>query len=407
MHISRFLKRFFVPVILMIVLVLSCKKENQQPSYSYFVSKEQKLTLSTTYINNFINSASGLYPEVNSLKQYVSNDVTIYKLIYKTTISGEEILASGLVCVPSIAGEYPVLSFQNGTNTLNSLAPSNNVLDPAYQMVEIIASMGFIVVLADYPGFGESAQIPHPYLIKESTVQSLVDMLFTIKEIAGEELQGIIPKNEYYLLGYSQGGWATLALHKALEIDYPGDFNLVGSACGSGPYNIFTLFQGMAFASIYSMPVYLGYIVNAFSSYHEFTNPVTEIFNDPYAARLGTLFNGNLSPGQINLQLTTSIPGLLKTDFISGFIADPEYSSVRNALSRNSITGWDTHKSLYLLHGANDSYVNPVATENMYNEMINAGTSAQILKKEIIPGLDHNEGVVPCMIKGLLYLKNL
>ena len=40
-----------------------------------------------------------------------------------------------------------------------------------YQLVEIIASLGYVVVIADYPGFGESSQIPHPYLIKEPTVQ--------------------------------------------------------------------------------------------------------------------------------------------------------------------------------------------------------------------------------------------
>ena len=191
MHFNRLLSRFLVPVLLLTSIVTSCKKENQGPSYSHFVSKEQKLNLSVTYINSFIDNASVYYPEINSLKQYVAKDVNIFKLIYKTTINGEEINASGLICVPSVPGEYPVLSFQNGTNTLNSLAPSNYVLDPAYQMVEIIASMGFIVVMADYPGFGESVQIPHPYLVKEPTVQSLVDMLFTVKEIAGNELPGV------------------------------------------------------------------------------------------------------------------------------------------------------------------------------------------------------------------------
>ncbi len=360
-----------------------------------------------TYINSFIDNASAYYPEINSLKQYVAKDVNIFKIIYKTTINGEEINASGLICVPTVPGEYPVLSFQNGTNTLNSLVPSNYVLDPAYQMVEIIASMGFVVVMADYPGFGESVQIPHPYLVKEPTVQSLVDLLFTVKEIAGNELPGVVLKDEYYLLGYSQGGWATLALHEALELDYPDEFSLAGSACGAGPYNIFTLFQGMAFATSYPMPVYIGYIVHAYSSYNQFTNPVTEILNDPYAERLGELYNGNLSFDQINSQLTTSIPGLIKADFISGFVADPKFSSVREALNRNSITGWNTNKSLFFLHGGNDTQVDPVSTENIYNAMTGAGTSPLICKKEIIPGLDHGSGVVPCMIKGLLFLINL
>ena len=81
----------------------------------------------------------------------------------------------------------------------------------SYQLVEMIASMGYVVVIADYPGFGEPRPgLPHPYLIKEPTVQSLVDILFAVKELAILTLPGITLKNEYYLLGYSQGGWATL-----------------------------------------------------------------------------------------------------------------------------------------------------------------------------------------------------
>jgi pimeloyl-ACP methyl ester carboxylesterase len=407
MYNKRLLIRLLASVLLILTVVSSCKKENPQPTYSYFVSKEHSLSLSATYINKFIGDASVYYPEVNSLRQYVVNDINIYRLVYKTTVDGKEINASGLVCTPTLPGEYPVLSFQNGTNTLDALAPGNFVLNPSYQMIEAIGSMGYVVVIPDYPGFGESVHIPHPYLITEPTVRSIIDMLFAVREIAGTELQGILLKNKYYLIGYSQGGWATLALHKAMELDYANDFNLIGSVCGAGPYNIYSLFQNMTSVTSFPMPVYLGYILNAYSSYKEFTNPVTDIFNEPYASRINALYNGTLSVEQINSQLTTSISGLVRADFLSGLASDPKYSSVRNALNRNSITGWNTKKYVYLLHGGGDTQVNPLATENMYNAMINAGTSASTCKKEIIPGLDHNDGVVPCMTKGLLFLLNL
>ena len=204
----------------------------------------------------------------------MSSDITVYKIVYKTTVSNQEINASGLVCVPETPGDYPVLSFQNGTNTVNAYAPSQFPSDYSYQMIELIASLGYIVVISDYPGFGASASLPHPYLVKEPTVRSLVDNLYAVKEIAASELPGINLINEYYLLGYSQGGWATLALHKALEEDYSEDFDLIGSACGAGPYNIYLLMEGMINVATYPMPVYLGYIVNAYTSYDQFTNPV-------------------------------------------------------------------------------------------------------------------------------------
>jgi hypothetical protein len=41
--------------------------------------------------------------------------------------------------------------------------------------------------------------------------------------------------------------------------------------------------------------------------------------NEPYATRLGTLFDGKMTTGRINEQLSTSIPELIKSDLIAGF----------------------------------------------------------------------------------------
>jgi hypothetical protein len=407
MKINRNVLLLAVSIILVSSFVTSCKKEDHTPAYSYYVSKQFAVQYTTSYMNSMIDLASGALPELASLKPSIKSDIKVYKIIYKTTVNGNQINASGLIIVPVTAGNYPVLSFQNGTNTVNSSSPSESPMDYNYQLVELIASMGYVVVFADYPGFGESSQIPHPYLIKEPTVRSLVDLLYSAKEMVSQEFPGITLNNDYYLLGYSQGGWATLALHKALELDFSSDFNLKGSTCGAGPYNIEQLLESMVDKPNYPMPVYLAYIVNAYSVYNQFTNPVGDIFNAPYATRLSTLFTGTLTSTQINSQLTTSISGLITPDFLSGFKTSPKFSSVITALENNSIAGWHTNKSLMLIHGGNDTSVDPISTESMYNSMINAGTSPDILKKVIVPGVDHGDGLIPCMIQGIMFLNNL
>lgn len=407
MKISRIIFIFSVSAVLVSTCLTSCKKADHGTEYSYFVSKDFVNEYSKGLINDMLDIVSGSVPEISGIMPLVKSDIKVYKIVYKTTVNGNEINASGLICVPVTPGEYPVLSFQNGTNTLNADAPSEFPADLSYEFVEIIASTGYIVVISDYPGFGESAQIPHPYLIVEPTVRSLVDMLYTVKEIAGSEFPGITFKNEYYLLGYSQGGWATLALHKALELDYSSDFNLKGSSCGAGPYDIMQLLDGMISTSTYPMPAYLAYIVNAYTDYNQFSNPASDIFNEPYASRVSSLFTGLLSLDQINTQLTTSITGLLTPEFISGFMTAPKYSAIRDALNNDSIAAWHTYKPVLLIHGGSDTQVNPSSTENMYSGMIQEGTSPDICKKLIIPGLDHGNGVLPCMIQGLLFLNNL
>jgi pimeloyl-ACP methyl ester carboxylesterase len=407
MNIKKSVLRFPALFVFIITLLVSCRKNDEGQQYSYFVSKELAVSYNKAYINTLLDIVSGSVPEVSNLKSLVVSDVNIYRMVYKTTINGNQIEASGLVCVPSTPGDYPVLSFQNGTNTVNAYSPSEFAINYPYQLVEIIASMGYVVVIADYPGFGESFPLPHPYLVAEPTVRSLIDMLYAVKELAISELDGISLINEYYLLGYSQGGWATLELHKAIEQDYSTEFNLKGSACGAGPYNLFLLMQGMVNEATYPMPVYIGYIINAYIAYNQFTNPVSDILNEPYASRLSSLYNGILNSDEINARLTTSLNGLITPDFLSGFASSVKYATVRDALYRNSISPWHTVKPLLLIHGEKDTSVDPSITESMYAAMIQAGTSVDLCKKVIVPGVGHGDGVAPCMIQGILFLNNL
>jgi pimeloyl-ACP methyl ester carboxylesterase len=406
MKVNQYIIRIILLASIISVIVSSCRK-NEEPVYDYFISNELELSYTESNISGFLDLAVLSYPELAGIKSYIESGIDIYRMVYSTTIEDTEIEASGLVCVPGTPGEYPVLSFQNGTNTLHANAPSLNVTDLSYTLIESISSMGFIVVIPDYPGFGNSEEIPHPYLIAEPTVRAVVDMFYALNETGSTRFPGITIKNEYYLLGYSQGGWATLTLHKALELDYNMDFNLSGSVCGAGSYNMSELFISIIGSDTYPMPSYLGYIINAYSEYNQFTNQVSGILNEPYATRLSSLYTGTLSLGQINNQLTTSISGLFKQEFLTGISSSPDYASVREALVKNSISPWNSEKPLLFVHGESDTHVNVSATETMYNAMIGAGTSASICEKIIFPGLDHGDGVVPCMTRGIIFLVGL
>jgi pimeloyl-ACP methyl ester carboxylesterase len=386
---------------------VSCRKDESVPENKYFISKELHTSLSESYISNLVGAASILYPEAGDLRPLVTTGVDIYKVVYETTIKGQKIRASGVVGVPVKEGDYPVLSFQNGTNTVNSNAPSELPSDKGFQMIEVVASMGYVVVIADYPGFGESSEIPHPYLVAEPTVTSLVDLLYAVKEMDVTDLPAIQLKNEYYLIGYSQGGWATLQLHKALELDHSNDFHLSASMCGAGPYNIYLLMEKMFRQPTFPQPYYIGYVINAYKAYDQFTNPITDILREPYASRVPNLYTGQLNAGQINSQLTTSIPDLVNPDFIAGFGTSPKYASIKDAMIRNSIAPWKTNVPLLMIHGDADTHVDPSATENMYNAMVQAGTSESVIKKVILPGADHGDGVVPAILLGLSFFNDI
>ena len=406
MRLKKCLIKWLLLSALIAVTVFSCRKETT-PEYDYFVSKELVFSASEASISAVIDYLENSFPGIAYIKQYLESGVNVYRIVYKTVVNGEEIEASGLVSIPDKGGEYPVMSFQHGTITLNSGAPSENPAGADNQLVEYMASMGFLMMLPDYPGFGESDMILHPYLIREPTVQSVIDMFRALKEICPSEFPGITIHDKYYLLGYSQGGWATLALHKAMELDFSDEFTLAGSACGAGPYNLYNLFLEILQLNEYPMPAYLGYIINAYASYDQFTNPVSEIINETYAPGLGTLYNGTMSLGAINAQLTTSIPGLFTQNFLSGYASSPAYLSVRQALINNSISAWNSSIPLFFGHGNADTDVSVTATELIYNEMIQAGTSPGTCTRIIYPDQDHGGAIFPWITDALVFLLNI
>jgi|WetSurMetagenome_2_1015567.scaffolds.fasta_scaffold13959_2 pimeloyl-ACP methyl ester carboxylesterase len=387
----------------------SCKEKTVDPfsDNTYLVSATRAVTMTKSNVQTLITTFASAYPEINSIYADIKTGIVVYSIKYNTTFQGENIVASGLVVVPDAVGSYPVISFQNGTNTVYSNAPSVNPLYTLYQMVECIASEGYVVVIPDYIGFGASKDIFHPYLHKESTVKSIVDMLYSVKELDEDVAKDATFLNEYYLLGYSQGGWATLALLDALENDYQSDFTVKACCCGAGPYDISYFNSYVLGLTTYPMPSFLAYIAKSYSDHGFFTNPLSDLFQPAYVTAIDNYFDGMHSTTQINEALTTSIASLFKADYISGYASDSKFQSVRDALSVNSIEPWNSSVPLLFTHGTDDVYVPPVISENMHNAMINAGTSSTTCTYITIPGKDHTGAIVPSCIAGLNLFNSL
>src|SRR5512140_2845141 len=96
---KRFFWRASTLILISFSLLTSCKKENKPATYSHYISKQQVVTYTKENIGNLLDLISISVPDVNQFKPLVSGDVTVFKLVYKTTVKGQEINASGLVCV--------------------------------------------------------------------------------------------------------------------------------------------------------------------------------------------------------------------------------------------------------------------------------------------------------------------
>jgi len=232
----------------------------------YLVSNEQLFIISELEIDYIYAYFATLYPEAAAIQQKADVGVKVYKITYKTHFKGEEKIASGLVCIPIGKGPFPVLSYQNGTNTLHSNAPSVNPNYELYKFLETVASTGFVLAIPDYLGFGETEDMFHPYLDKEATVNAVADMLLAVKELTSEGNLNVKLSGDLYIAGYSMGGWATLQVQKEIEEGniLSGEFSLKASACGAGPYNLFFINSHIMGLSSYPMPYFLGFMVDSY-----------------------------------------------------------------------------------------------------------------------------------------------
>lgn len=395
-------------LLLFSVLLFSCDNFEDVPAENndvYLVSNTSVGVHSTFEINTLISLAATQYPDLANISDKFTAPVEVYRITYKTTFEGNEKIASGLVCIPNVTGTYPLMSFQNGTNTLHSAAPSVDPNGDLFRLLSLMSSTGFVIAIPDYLGFGASDDMFHPYLDKESTVQTLIDMMRATKELIAK-VDGVELNKDLYITGYSQGGWSTMQLQKAIETNYSNEFNLKASACGAGPYNLVAINDYVLSESNYPMPYFLGYIMNSFSNLG-MTTPIDSVFNEPYAGRIPGLYEGNLDGAQINAQLTTSVSELFKPNYIENWNKGGIYESLYNMMESNSISGYKTQVPTMLLHGTADTFVPTFTSSSLYNEFIAAGVSADLVQYIELPGLDHPGAIVPAELQAISWFIQL
>lgn len=369
---------------------------NDEPEITdkYLVSFEKHKTYKLADMKIILAVYSSLYPDLKNISDNLVHDIDVYTITYTTKFKGNDVIASGLVSVPSAEGTYPLMSYQNGTNTLHSEAPSVKPDNQLFLLLEFIASTGFVVSVPDYLGFGASSDMFHPYLDKESTIQLVTDMLRAVEELSANHLN-IEASNDLYITGYSQGGWATMQLQKAIEDNTISEFNLKASSCGAGPYDLQYVNDYILGLTNYPMPYFIGYIFNSYLNLEDITNPASDIFKSPYDQRIMTLFNGTQTGDEINSQLTTATADLFTADYKSTSNTNAKFSSVISSLDKNSIAAWKTNIPTLLTHGTTDNYVPEQISKNMYAGFLAKGVDASKIQYIAIEGAGHTTAIIP------------
>jgi pimeloyl-ACP methyl ester carboxylesterase len=303
-------------------------------------------------------------------------DVEAFRLTYMTTDGqGQPIVASGLLAVPKKApgAPSPVISYQHGTVFRDAEAPSNNPTgtEPAV----VMASLGYIVVAADYVGYGASKGAPHPYLLSAPTAASIIDLLYAAR--AHARLSGVVPNGQLFLVGYSEGGYATAAAHRALQTS-GGDIAsaVVGSAPGAGPLDVGAVFDELL-RRVRSEDQVLAWLLDP---------DVLQNLGATLRAQVRDELLKRLLPGDADV--------VFQTTFIDNFLAND-----RGAINRDSdVYDWRPATPVRLFHGRDDQTVPFMASEHALQAMQARGApDVQLEECTLVPS-GHLQCVTPYWI---------
>ncbi|HET9238968.1 MAG TPA: lipase family protein [Oligoflexus sp.] len=315
--------------------------------------------------------AQRLGPILAGFKLQAQNGVHIYRVKYQTqtpatpTAAATPVVASGLMIVPdSKQASYPWIGVQHGTVTSKADAPS---VTPAEGIFE--ASQGFVTVVMDYIGYGSSSKVFHPYLVERAYADAGIDFLKATYKFA--ELN-TIGKGPLFLKGYSEGGYATLALQKEIETNYAGVFPLVATGPSGGPYNLEAIAVELLQRETVH-PVNIPFLVLSYTkwlSQNDF-NPEA-IFALP-TANVSALFTGQFNNDYIGTKIPTQNAAMLEPALVADFLsAEPklnEAAKLRGYLKSQSLTnqGWQPRSTTLFFHCVDDEVV-PVSSVKVAKE---------------------------------------
>jgi hypothetical protein len=195
------------------------------------------------------------------------HDVNTYRITYKTTFKGDEITASGLIVLPFTKESVGMVSVQHGTIVQQQEAPSAQAPGSLDLIVyAAMASSGFITIVPDMIGFGASENIFHPYYVEEPIAKAIIDNVRAAENLAADN--DISFNKKLFLVGYSEGGYATMAAHKAIEAQPLEGIDLVASFPAAGGYDIEAMQHYVFGLDQYPQPYYLAYVGRSYQLYY-------------------------------------------------------------------------------------------------------------------------------------------
>jgi len=285
----------------------------------------------------------------------------------------------------------PLLTFQHGTSDTMGFDGSDPTAVLPLTMAKYFASHGYVVVIPDYLGYGDTKGHYHPYVIAESDATNVIDAVRAARNwfpTADGVASGVSLSGQLFLSGTSEGGYVTMAAHRTMERDFASEFTITADVPISGPYHldqeVLNDLQG-ADASGNSATGGSTFLLTAYQAeFGDLYSTPGDIFQAPWADSVVGLFPGPygsdneaIKACKIPYSLDTA-PGkpagscpsfnpLLQPQFVSDYLAAK--AGTHGGIARahiednNLLKGWKNKGPMTVCYGSKDVVATPNALD--------------------------------------------
>ena len=305
-------------------------------------------------------------------------DVKVVSLNYLTPgVKNDTTNASGVLLIP--VGTAPaciapsaLVAYAKGTDVQKPRTLANPADGETFLLTAIYAAQGYSVVATDYIGYAKSGYSFHPYLHADSEASSVLDSVRAAR--SASKFLGYNLSGKTMLTGYSQGGHASMAAHRAGEADAATatELNIVAGAHLAGPYNLSGSLSSPVAIAGYQF--FIPLLITSWQKvYGTVYTDVKSVFKAPYSDYIENLLPTSLTFEGKNLDYTTLIttgklpfgatPALARDALMQpAFVADVavnKNNGVYLAAVKNDLLGWTPKAKTLLCGGAGDPTVPP------------------------------------------------
>ena len=220
-------------------------------------------------------------PNSTLYKALPNKKIKVVSIVYNTTDpKGNSILASGAIFYPSVDADYERLGTILGVHY--TLGANYEVPSQKMAVTEGLFSLfGYVVVAPDYIGYGASRDKVHPYYDVGSTGQVSADMLLAAKEYFASISRKVAHK--VTVMGYSQGGQASLAFLKFVETTplYQDAFIIDQVFAGGGAYDLIKSYDTFVAKNYSSQPVTIPLLILGMNYGDSLDLDLSQMFAEP------------------------------------------------------------------------------------------------------------------------------